>query len=392
MEQVRYGIIGLGNQGTNYLKKISVQELVPNAVVTAICDINPTKIEAAKELINVEVATFSDYKEMIASGLVDVILVETPHFLHPEISIYGLTHGVHVLCDKPAGVYTKQVKEMNAVADKSDKLFGLMFNQRTNCLYRKMREMILGGEIGEIKRVNWIITNWFRSEAYYNSSSWRATWRGEGGGVLLNQCPHQLDLIQWVVGMVPKKIHSFCHFGQWHDIEVEDDVTAYLEYENGATGVFVTTTGEAGGTNRLEVVGNNGKLIAENNKLIFTKLSMGAKEYSKTTEKAFGEPEKTIIEVETDGVNEQHVGILKNFTNAVLGKEELFVSGQDGMNGVQIMDGMLLSAFLGRAVELPIDDDLYLEELNKRIAAGRVKVVEEKISDTEGSFGSTPTK
>jgi predicted dehydrogenase len=252
--------------------------------------------------------------------------------------------------------------------------------------------MILGGEIGEVKRVNWIITNWFRSRAYYDSSAWRATWRGEGGGVLLNQCPHQLDLVQWVIGMMPSKIHSFCRFGQWHDIEVEDDVTAYLEYENGATGVFITTTGEAGGTNRLEVVGNNGKLVAENDKLTFTKLDMGAKEYSETTEKAFGEPAKTIMEVETDGINEQHVGILKNFTNAVLGKEKLFVSGQDGINGVQIMDGMLLSSFLGRAVELPIDDDLYLEELNKRVATSRIKVVAEKVSDTEGSFGSTPTK
>ncbi|MBR2343472.1 MAG: Gfo/Idh/MocA family oxidoreductase [Clostridia bacterium] len=392
MEQVRYGIIGLGNQGTFYLKKLATPGVVSGAVVTALCDINPARIEAARALVDFELAAFTDYKEMIASGLVDAILVETPHFLHPEISIYGLTHGVHVLCDKPAGVYTKQVKEMNEVANRSDRLFGLMFNQRTNCMYRKMREMILGGEIGEVKRINWIITTWFRSAAYYNSSSWRATWRGEGGGVLLNQCPHQLDLIQWVVGMMPKRIHAFCRFGQWHDIEVEDDVTAYLEYENGATGVFVTTTGEGGGTNRLEVVGNCGKLVAENSKLTLTKLAMGIKEYSETTDKAFGEPEKTVIEVETDGINEQHVGIFKNFTNAVLGKEKLFVFGQDGIDGVQIMDAMLLSAFLGRAVELPIDDELYLRELNKRIATGHIKVVEEKIADTEGSFGTASNK
>ena len=392
MTQVRYGIIGLGNQGTNYLKKLSTPDLIPDSAVTALCDINPEKIEAAKKMVNFEGATFTDYKELVDSGLVDAILVEVPHYLHPEISIYGLTHGVHVLCDKPAGVYTKQVKEMNEIANKSDKLFGLMFNQRTNCLFRKMREMILGGEIGEVKRVNWIITNWFRSRCYYESSSWRATWKGEGGGVLLNQCPHQLDLLQWVIGMMPSKIHSFCRYGQWHDIEVEDDVTAYLEYANGATGVFVTTTGEAGGTNRLEVVGDKGKLVANDNKtLTFTKLSMSSREFSETTDRAFGEPDKTVTEVETDGLNEQHVGILKNFTNAILGKEELFVSGQEGINGVEIMNGMLLSSFLGEAVSLPIDDDLYEAELNKKIASGREKHVEEKVFDTEGSFGSKST-
>ena len=390
MNIVRYGIIGLGNQGTKYLKDISIEKKVPDSVVSAVCDINPDKLTRAKKEFGFDGAVFTDYKEMVNSGLVDVILIEVPHYLHPEMSIYGLTHGVHVLCDKPAGVYTKQVKEMNEVADRSDRLFGLMFNQRTNCLYRKMRDMILGGELGEIKRVNWIITNWFRSRCYYESSSWRATWRGEGGGVLLNQCPHQLDLLQWVVGMMPKSIHALCRYGQWHDIEVEDDVTAYLEYENGATGVFVTTTGEAGGTNRLEIVGDKGKLVADQaaKNLVFTKLAVGAHEFSETTDKAFGEPEKTIIEVETDGENPQHAGILRNFTNAVLGKEPLFVPGQEGLNGVQIMNGMLLSSFLGRAVELPIDDELYKAELDRRIAEGRDKQVEEKVFDTEGSFNA----
>ena len=98
------------------------------------------------------------------------------------------------MCEKPAGVYTKQVREMNEAAEKSDRVFGMMFNQRTNCIYKKMHDMVQSGDYGKLKRVNWIITDWYRTQAYYNSGGWRATWDGEGGGVLLNQCPHQLDL------------------------------------------------------------------------------------------------------------------------------------------------------------------------------------------------------
>ena len=229
-------------------------------------------------------------------------------------------------------------------------------------------EIITNGEIGNVRRVNWIITNWYRPQAYYNSSSWRATWAGEGGGVLMNQCPHQLDLIQWVVGMMPSKIRSFMSFGKYHKIEVEDEVTSYLEYENGATGVFITTTAECGGTNRFEVVGDKGKLVCENDKLILTKLAMSEPEFSATNTIMFAHPESTVSEVETDGINPQHIGIINNFTNAVLGKEELFVDGKEGINGVQIMDAMLLSGFLGgKEVSLPIDDDLFLSELNKKI-------------------------
>ena len=306
---------------------------------------------------------------MLDSGEVDAVIITTPHYSHPEIVINCLNKGINVICDKPAGVYTKQVLEMNEVAKKAGAKFAMMFNQRTNCVYRKMRELINSGEIGEIQRVTWIITDWFRTQFYYDSGSWRATWAGEGGGVLINQCPHQIDLVSWVVGKMPKSVRGFCKYGHWHDIEVEDEVTAYFEYDNGATGVFITTTCEAGGTNRFEVVGNKGKLVAENKKLTYTKLAMGAKEYSETTDKKFGEMDKTVEEVELDGLNEQHIGILNNFTAAILGKEPLYVSGVEGIDGVEIMDAMLLSSFLGRAVELPIDDDLYLAELQKRIDA-----------------------
>ena len=394
MEKVRFGIIGVGNMGSIHAKNF-LEGKVDNGVLAAICDLKPEKIERIKAIEGAEnVAVFSDYKEMLASGLIDAVIVAVPHYFHPQMSIDALNAGIHTICEKPAGVYTKQVKEMNAVAEKSDKLFAIMFNQRTNCTYRKMREMIRGGELGNIRRINWIVTNWYRSQSYYDSGDWRATWRGEGGGVLFNQCPHQLDLLSWVTGMMPKRVRTFCHFGKWHDIEVEDDVTAYLEYENGATGVFVTSTGDTPGTNRFEILGDRGKLVSErvgkDIVLKFFKLEMPEPEFNSTYAGGFGEPKYEIIDVETDGKNPQHVGILNNFSNAVLGLEPLFVDGKEGINGVQLMDSMLLSTWLNDFVELPIDDELYIAELQKRIATGRVKEgVRDVVLDTEGTYGST---
>ena len=397
MEKVRFGIIGVGNMGSAHAKTF-LKGGVENGVLTAICDLKPAKTDAVKALEGAEsVAVFTDYKEMLASGLCDAVVVAVPHYFHPPICIDAMNAGLHVICEKPAGVYTKQVKEMNEVAKKSKTLFAMMFNQRTNCVYRKMREMVQNGELGEIKRVNWIITTWYRSQSYYDSGDWRATWRGEGGGVLFNQCPHQLDLLQWITGMMPKRIHSFCHFGKWHDIEVEDDVTAYLEYENGATGVFVTSTGDTPGTNRFEILGNKGKLVCEARKLpdgtkkdvlTFTKLETPEREFNATYKGGFGEPKKEEFEVETDGKNPQHAGIFNNVANAILGLEPLFVDGTEGINGVELMDAMLLSTWLGNTITLPIDDDLYLDELNKRIATGRQKEAVDIVLDTEGSYGS----
>ena len=251
MEQVRLGIIGIGGMGTNHVNSI-LNGWVPAMKLSAVADIRQCRLDWAKENLPADVSVFDDGRKLIDSGTCDAVLIATPHYLHPEFVIYALEHGVHAISEKPAGVYTKQVREMNEVAEKSDKVFAIMLNQRTNCVYRKLHEMIESGELGELKRVNWIITDWYRTQAYYDAAGWKATWDGEGGGVLLNQCPHQLDLWQWICGM-PKKVQAHLHFGKWHDIEVEDDVTAYVEYENGATGVFVTTTGDGRGSNRLEI-------------------------------------------------------------------------------------------------------------------------------------------
>ena len=391
MKKVRFGIIGMGNQGSYYANVLKDNK-IENGVLAACCDNNEAKLNFAKEKFGSleNISFYSNYFEMLDSGNVDAILVETPHYQHPEIVIECLKKGINVICDKPAGVYTKQVKEMNKVASESNVLFTMMFNQRTNCIYRKMREMIKDGLLGELQRVTWIITDWYRTQSYYDNGSWRATWAGEGGGVLINQCPHQIDLIQWILGEMPTKVTSFCKYGRWHDIEVEDDVTAYFEYKNGATGVFITTTGEAPGTNRLEISGSKGKLLSEDGNLIFYQNEIDSIENCKVSQKGFDKPKCNKIVVETDGENSQHVGIINNFANAILGIEKLFIQGQEGINGVELMNAIELSGWKdSKMISLPVDENEYLEILNEKRKNSHLKVSNDSVvMDTNGTFGS----
>ena len=325
---------------------------------------------------------------MMDSGLVDAILIAVPHYFHPVYAIKAFERGLHVMSEKPAGVYTKQVKEMNEAAKKAGVVFGMMFNQRTNHIYRKMKEIVESGELGEIKRTNWIITNWYRPQAYYDSGAWRATWSGEGGGVLLNQCPHNLDLWQWICGM-PVLVDTHMHFGKWHDIEVEDDVSTYVEYANGATGVFVTTTADAPGTNRFEISLDGGKLVSEDDKLYMWKNEMSERQFSATNTIPFGCPKAEFTEVETDGQNEQHVGVLNAFAGKILRGTPLIAEGYEGLNGLTISNAMHLSAWLGKPVEIPFDDELFYEELMKRVKTSRRKEgVEAVYADTAGTYNS----
>ncbi len=382
--EVRIGIIGLGGMGGNHARSI-VENKVPRMRLTAVADNRPSRLEWAKEELPAEVARFADGKELIESGTCDAVFVSTPHYQHPEFVIYALEHGLHAISEKPAGVYTRQVREMNDAARKSDKVFAIMFNQRTNCVYRKLHEMMHSGELGELKRVNWIITDWYRTQSYYDAAGWKATWEGEGGGVLLNQCPHQLDLLQWLCGL-PVKVRAFCHEAKWHDIEVEDDVTAYMEFANGATGVFVTSTGDAPGTNRLELTFEMGKIVCEHEKLIFDRLKVNEREFCKTEQNGFAKPEMERIEVETDGRNEQHVGVLKAFAGRILDGTPLVADGEEGINALMLSNAMYLSSWLDRTIELPVDEDLFLQELNKRRSRSKVKADAGIVFDTTGTY------
>lgn len=377
MECIKIGVIGIGNMGSTHCKSI-VEGKVSHMVLVAVADINKQRCLWAKENLPMEVAVFEDAEVMMRSGLCNAVLVATPHYDHPTMIQKAFSYGLHAICEKPAGVYTKQVREMNEAADKVNVTFAMMLNQRTNHVYRKMHELVKGGVYGQIKRVNWIITDWYRTQAYYNSGGWRATWDGEGGGVLLNQCPHNLDLLQWICGM-PSRVFAYCHNGKWHDIEVEDDVTAYLEYPNGATGVFVTSTGDAPGTNRFEISLEKAKLVCENDTLTVYELDQNEREYCYETKEGFQKPNGRYVEVVTDGKNPQHVGVLQAFTNHILYGEALIANGQEGIYGLMLSNAMHLSSWLQRSVDLPFDEELFLEELNKRRKASRRK---EKVEES----------
>src|SRR5690606_16383048 len=362
---VRIGIIGIGGMGSSHANHI-VAGKVPHAELTAVCDTNSDRLEWARQSFGDNVKRFDDVDAFFQSKAFDAVLIATPHYDHPALAIQALEHGYHTLIEKPAGVYTKAVREMNEVASQSDKVFAIMYNQRTNPVYQKLKDLIDSGELGELKRSIWIITNWYRPQSYYDAGGWRATWSGEGGGVLLNQDPHQLDLWQWMCGM-PKKVRAFMSFGKYHDIEVEDDVTAYVEYDNGATGLFVTTTGEAPGTNRLEVSGDRGKVVIEDDKLTFWRLRVSEREFNREYKGGFGSPECWKCEIPTPGDNSQHIGIMKNWVDSILHGKELIAPGIEGIKGLTISNAMHLSAWTDSWVELPLDEDMFYEKLKERI-------------------------
>lgn len=384
MKKIRLGILGVGNIGSLHLNNV-LDGKCPEIEIGAVCDLKDSRLDFVKEKSK-DIPCFKDAEEMMDSGLIDSVIIAVPHYDHPKYAIMAMKKGLHTMVEKPAGVYTKQVLEMNKVADECNVKFALMMNQRTNCIYRKMREIVKSGEMGAIKRTNWIITDWYRPQAYYNSGEWRATWQGEGGGVLLNQCPHNLDLWQWICGM-PVKVDAKLHYGKWHNIEVEDDVSAYVEYANGATGIFVTTTGDVPGTNRFEITLEKGKLIAENGSLKMWKSEMSEPEFSRTNEIPFGWPKIEEIAVETDGENPQHAGVMNAFASAILHGTELVADGREGINGLSISNAMHLSSWLGKEISMDeLDSELFYNELMKRVSASNVKKeVKETVADDMGA-------
>ena len=385
MDKVRLGIIGLGNMGSTHAKNINAGK-VPGMVLGAICDIAEARRDFAKKLYP-DVPVFETAQELYDSGSVDAVVIAVPHYDHPQLAIDAFKAGLHVITEKPAGVYTKQVLEMNEAAAKSDKLFGIMYNQRTNPVYKKLKQMIDEGMLGEIKRVNWIITNWYRPQSYHDSCTWRSTWKTEGGGALINQNPHQLDLWQWLFGM-PEKIMSHCSFGRYYDIEVEDDVTAFMQYENGMTVVYITSTGEAPGTNRLEIACDMGRVVVENNKIIFDRNVVGEREFNKTFTGIFGAPEcwKCEVPADTSG-GEQHVGIFKDFTRAILKGTKLLAPGEEGVNGLTISNAIHYSAWTGDWADVknfPHED--FYRILQEKIANSTV--VKEEVQRTTATDGT----
>ena len=342
---------------------------VSGLALSAVADSN-----AEKRAKFPSVPGFASATEMIASGLIDAVLIATPHPSHTPLGIEALKAGLHVLVEKPIAVHKADAERLIAAHTDARQVFAAVFNQRTDPYYLKIREWMQRGELGELRRVQWTITNWFRTEVYYTSGHWRATWKGEGGGVLLNQSPHNLDLFQWLFGR-PVRVRAHCGFGRYHPIEVEDDVTAYVEFANGATGLFVTSTGEAPGTNRLEIAGERGRIVYENDRLVFTRNETEMSAFSRAATDGFARPATTEEVFTAPEHGPQHAGILQNFADAILSGAPLIAPAAEGIYSVELANAMIQSAWEERTVELPLDGARYEAALAKRIEASAVSKV-----------------
>lgn len=370
--KIRLLIIGLGNMGSAHVKN-ALQ--APNVELVGICDEKKERVDAQLAL-GVKAAPFYDYRTAIKDSGADAVLIATPHYSHPEIGLEAFSRGLHVLVEKPVGVHALDARRMVDAWEKAKKLktdlvFAAMFQQRTWGHWKKIKSLIDEGDLGKLVRTTWIITDWFRTQTYYDSGDWRATWSGEGGGVLLNQCPHNLDLYRWLVGL-PKKVHGFVSLGKYHDIEVEDEVTAYFEHENGMVGHFITTTGEAPGTNRLELVGENGKVVYENGILTFHRNRRSMLKFLKESKESFSTPETWKIEIPfASSADPGHRLVLENFADAILKGTPLIAPASDGIAAVMLGNAILYSSLTQAPVDLPMDEEAYARKLAELAAGSR---------------------
>ena len=384
MENVRIGVIGLGNIGQIHVNNL-LEGKVPRGVLTAVGDAFPAKLPeyAAKGL-----KTFESGDALIASGEIDALMIATPHFQHTTLGIAALEAGLHVMVEKPISAHKADAERLIAAAAARPELkVSGMFPMRVEPRYQKIRELVQSGELGDLIRVIWIMTDWFRAEAYYQSSDWRATWKGEGGGVLLNQCLHQLDALQWIAGM-PAKVRSHVGIGRHHDIEVEDDVTCYMEYANGASGAFITSTGETPGSNRFEIAGTKGRVLLENDKLIVTRNAVPSDEWCRTSKVGFQQPESTVEEIPIPPAEEPHAMLVTNLVNAILDGEELIAPGESGIGSVELANVMVYSGLINETIDLPMDGTAWEAKLNDLIAKSthEKKTVEVSKEDFTASF------
>jgi len=384
MDKIRIGIIGMGNIGKHHAGYL-LEGKAARCELAAVCSTSLGKLASYKDQ---GLKVFGNAADLIADQEIDAVIIATPHYQHTDLGIAAFEAGKHVMVEKPISAHKADAEKLIAAAKKHPKLvFGGMFQLRMEPRYKKIQKLIQDGELGEIVRVNWIITDWYRTEAYYSSGGWRATWKGEGGGVLLNQCLHNLDVLQWLCGM-PTIVRSFAQLGRYHNIEVEDNVTAYMEYGNGATGVFITSSGEAPGSNRFEIAGTKGKIVLDNNQLTFTRNEVDMIEHCRTSQVGFLKPEVWNVEIPFADAAAPHAELMTNFADAIIDGTPLIAPGEEGLGSVELANVMLYSSLVDQTINMPMDGAAFETKLNELIAVSKFekKVVEIKNDDFTQSF------
>jgi len=360
--------------------------------VVGVCDVDRAKADQAAA--DTGSTAYYDYRELFERSGLEAVIIAVPHYDHTPISEAAFRQGLHVMTEKPLAVHINDAQRTIDAYEEAKRrnpalVFGIMFQERTLPFYARIKQIVSSGELGRLTRTTWIHTKWFRSQAYYDGGGWRATWAGEGGGILTNQCPHTLDMYQWLVG-VPSVISGHAHIGKYRHIEVEDEVTAYFEHDNGMIGHLIVTTAESPGTNRLEIIGELGKLVYENEKLMLYRNRKSMLEYGLETKERFGGVEYTEeeIQVNTDVPSGHHV-VTGLFVKAVQnGGGELIAHGTEGIKGLTIANGIMLSSFTKQTINVPFSGDEFEAKLRELIASSRYvkKVVQADEGDIAASF------
>jgi predicted dehydrogenase len=353
MKRVRIGIVGLGSIGAFHARSLA-EGRIPGALLTAVCDPNPKSLRPFAR----HAATFAASSGLLRSGAADAVLIATPQSLHAEIGIDALRQGLHVLVEKPLARHVAEGRRLVAAHRNRKQIFAIMFNQRADPRHRWIRDTVAAGSIGTIQRIHLEMTEWFRTDAYYRSAGWRGTWKGEGGGILMNQYAHHLDLLQWICGM-PERVRAFCGTGRYHPIETEDEVTAYFEYKTGATGVFVGSTGEAPGTNRFEIAGDLGRIVLENGKLTLTRNAVSAARFRRTSRETMAKPAARETTIRLPKAAELHQVLIRNFVDAILNGTPLIAPAKQGLRSVELANAMIYSSYTDGTVELPLNAAKY---------------------------------
>jgi predicted dehydrogenase len=367
MKIVRFGIIGVGGMGTghaNNMPKVSEVKL------TAVADVSPEALKTATDKF--DVPGFSSSTELIKSGLVDAVIVATPHYFHAPIAIEAMKAGLHVISEKPITVRLSDADEMIRVAKETKKIFAVMFNQRSEPWAQAAKKVIDEGRLGELYRAL-LVEGWFRSQAYYDSATWRATWKGEGGGVLMNQAPHWLDLFTWLGGL-PSKVNARV-MTRNHKIEVEDEASAILTYPNGATGYVHESVNEAPTSSRMEFCGEKGKLVVEKGKVTLWEVKPGVRAYSDSSENMWGGPEVQMSEVPLEPRESGHHAIVRNVALAIMEGQSLISPGVEAIKALELADAMILSGNTGRPVTVPVDRQKFNDFLARKAAQSKEKKV-----------------
>lgn len=375
MERVRYGIVGTGGMGTGHARTM---RLIEDCVLTAVCDIVPEVAQSVGEEFGVPHCT--DYHDLVNRGDVDAVVVATPHYYHPEVSIYAMERGKPVISEKPISVTVSDADRMVEAARRTGVPFAVMHQQRSQPVWRAAGNLVRQGQLGEIYRTMLVYAD-FRSQAYYNSAGWRATWSGEGGGVLMNQAPHSLDLFTWLGGL-PSRVTTHTDTVN-HTIEVEDTASALLEYPNGAVGYVYCSTTEFPGTNILELAGELGKLRVIGKQISSWELPEGVRGFSDTTPAMWDKPPLEEVSVELPECESGHIAILRNMARHILCGEELIAPGVEGIKTVEMINALILSGKTGESVDIPVDRaryDAFLEQL-KRTSRSKDTGLDKRITD-----------